>query len=53
MILLGKKATPKLTERDKRKQELQNKMNPKQICFCRNYILDSSTAVEAYQTAYP
>ena len=41
------------TRRDERKEELQSILNSKQITFCRNYILDSSTAVEAYQTAYP
>ena len=39
--------------RDTRKKELQGKLNSQQICFCHNYILDSSTATEAYQTAYP
>ena len=42
-----------LTRRDEQKKELRDKLNSKQICFCHNYILDSSTAVEAYLTAYP
>lgn len=42
-----------LTRRDERKLELQEQMNSKQLCFCHNYILDTSTAVEAYMTAYP
>jgi phage terminase small subunit len=45
--------TNTLTRRDEQKKELRDKLNSKQICFCHNYILDSSTAVEAYLTAYP
>ena len=41
------------TRRDERKRELQQQLNSRQIAFCRNYILDSSSAVEAYMTAYP
>ena len=57
--MTGNKKEPKKTRakaksrRDERKEELQSILNSKQIAFCRNYILDSSTAVEAYQTAYP
>ena len=47
------KSTNTLTRRDEQKKELRDKLNSKQICFCHNYILDSSTAVEAYLTAYP
>ena len=43
----------KATRRDERKLELREQLNSQQLCFCHNYILDSSTAVEAYQTAYP
>ena len=39
--------------RDERKKQLQGKLNPQQICFCKNYVLDSSSAMEAYLTAYP
>ena len=42
-----------LTRRDEQKRQLREKLNSKQLCFCHNYILESSTAVEAYQTAYP
>jgi hypothetical protein len=42
-----------LTRRDEQKKELRDKLNSKQLCFCHNYILDSSTAIEAYLTAYP
>ena len=48
-----KNTTNTLTRRDEQKKELRDKLNSKQICFCHNYILDSSTAVEAYLTAYP
>lgn len=41
------------SRRDIRKRELQEQLNSKQLCFCHNYILDTSTAVEAYMTAYP
>ena len=47
------KSNNTLTRRDEQKKELRDKLNSKQICFCHNYILDSSTAVEAYLTAYP
>ena len=47
------KSSNTLTRRDEQKKELRDKLNSKQICFCHNYILDSSTAVEAYLTAYP
>ena len=50
-IMPEKKSATK--RRDTRKKELQGKLNSQQICFCHNYILDSSTATEAYQTAYP
>ena len=59
IIITKKKTTTKkssnntLTRRDEQKKELRDKLNSKQICFCHNYILDSSTAVEAYLTAYP
>ena len=62
MIIITKKKTTstkssstknQLTRRDEQKKELRDKLNSKQICFCHNYILDSSTAVEAYLTAYP
>ena len=43
----------KPSRRDEQKKELQQKLNSKQLCFCHNYILDTSTAVEAYMTAYP
>lgn len=42
-----------LTKRDEQKRQLRDKLNSKQLCFCHNYILESSTAVEAYLTAYP
>ena len=42
-----------LTKRDEHKRQLRDKLNSKQLCFCHNYILESSTAVEAYLTAYP
>ena len=42
-----------LTKRDEHKRQLRDKLNSKQLCFCHNYILESSTAVEAYMTAYP
>ena len=42
-----------LSRRDEQKKELRDKLNSKQLCFCHNYILDTSTAVEAYLTAYP
>ena len=42
-----------LTKREEHKRQLRDKLNSKQLCFCHNYILESSTAVEAYQTAYP
>ena len=40
-----------LTKRDEHKRQLRDKLNSKQLCFCHNYILESSTAVEAYMTA--
>ena len=43
----------KPSRRDEQKKELQQKLTSKQLCFCHNYILDTSTAVEAYMTAYP
>ena len=42
-----------LTKREEHKKQLRDKLNSKQLCFCHNYILESSTAVEAYLTAYP
>lgn len=42
-----------LTRRDEQKKQLRERLNSKHIAFCHNYILDSSTAVEAYMTAYP
>ena len=47
------RAKATLSRRDERKKELQTQLNSKQLTFCHNYILDSSSAVEAYMTAYP